>query len=133
MIVIFLWPLVNKDNRESVRNCIYCGMSNMTSNESHMQLDTFETYGPFDSVFLYVWDICYLPDGTGSSKIITCLCWTTRFLAATEKMTKYPTSEQVSIWYFRELFVPYGLTKIIIVDMNWLFSGVTKSVFSEFM
>ena len=48
-------------------------------------------------------------------------------------MTKDPTVEKVVIWFFSTLFVLYGLPKIIIVYLDWLFSGLFKNLFSELL
>ena len=41
---------------------------------------------------------------------------------------KYPTSDQVAIWDFSELFALYGLSNIIIMDVGGIFTGVSKKI-----
>ena len=102
----------------------------MTSNEAQMQLHTFETDDHFYAVFLYFRDTGDLPGSIGARKIITCMCCTTRIAVAMAAVKKDITAEKVVRWYFRVLFFPYGLTKIIIVDEDGVFVGVLKRVFS---
>ena len=73
-----------------------------------------------------------IPDGTGTRKVLTCLCCTTIFVEVAAKTKKDSTSEQVMRWAFIVIFVPYGLSKIIIVDADGVFSGVLKSYFKNF-
>ena len=98
-----------------------------------MQLQTFKTDYPFDTIFLDFWNTGDLPGVTGARKILTYLCCTTRFASYTERVMNDPTSDQVASWYFSTLFVPYGLPKLIIVDADGFFNGVFKNILSELL
>ena len=41
------------------------------------------------------------------------------------------TSDQVAKWDFGSFFVPFGLSKSIVVDSDGLFSGMPKKTFQE--
>ena len=41
---------------------------------------------------------------------------------------KYITSEQVAWWDFGKFFVPFGIPKIIVVDVDGFFSGVLRNI-----
>ena len=41
------------------------------------------------------------------------------------------TSYKVALWYFGNIFIPFGIPKMIVVDKNVSFSGVFKKTSQE--
>ena len=53
----------------------------------------------------------------------------TRFGIGSSIGMKKITSDQAARWYFVNLFVPFGLPKMIVVDADGFFYGMLKNSF----
>ena len=97
-----------------------------------MNFHTFDTDSPSDEVFLDFRDPGDLTYSSGTRKNLTCMCFATSLTSAMETRTKDTTYGRVYIWDFGSLFVPYGLSEIIIMDADGVFSGVFKIYLRKF-
>ena len=70
-----------------------------------------------------------IPDQDGSLNILTCLDFMTGFGIAADTRMKECISDQAARWAFGNLFVPFGVPKIIVVDADGIFSGIFRKTF----
>ena len=92
-------------------------------------LHMVESDNPFDAVFLEFWEPGDIPDRYGYLKILTCLDCMTGFEIGVASELKEITPEQVVRWDFGNLFVPFGLPKMIVVDADEMFYGIFRKTF----
>ena len=86
---------------------------------------------PFDVLFLYFWEPGDIPYWDGSRKILTCLDFMTVFRPVSASGLKGIISDQIARWDFGNLFVLFGIPKIIAVDSDGFFSGMFNKTFQE--
>ena len=86
-------------------------------------LHKIESDTPFDVVFLVFWGPGDIPDHDRSCKILTCLYCMIGFGIGEYIGLKEITSDQAVGWAFGDLFVPFGLPKMIVVDADEIFLG----------
>ena len=91
-------------------------------------LYTIDSDTPFDVVFINFWESGEITDQDGSCNIITCLYCTTLFgLEPTIGMKEFTPNQEVT-WYFGNLFVPFGLPKMIVMDAGRVFAGISRKI-----
>ena len=96
-----------------------------------MRIYNIESNNPFDVVFLYFLDPVEIPDRDVSCNIITFLdCMIVSGIRASSRL-KEITSEQVTRWAFVNFFVPFWIPKIIVVDVDGIFSFMFKKSFQK--
>ena len=117
----FCWSMVNKQVSQLIRTCAHRQQVNSRSHETQQLLQTIESDTLFDVVFLDFWEPGDIPDRDGSRKILTCLDCVTVFRIGASTGLKEITSCQAARWGFGNFFVPFGLPKMIIVDLDGLF------------
>ena len=92
---------------------------------------TVDSNTPFDVVFIDFWGPGDIPDQDGSRKILTCLdCMTGFGLWAAIGMEKI-TSDQFERWDFGNFFVPFGSSKMIVVNANGMFLVCPRKLFKR--
>ena len=94
-------------------------------------LQKIDSDAPFDVVFIDFWKPGYILDQNGSLKILTFLDCMKGFGLTEATGMKEITSDQATQWAFGNFFVLFGLPKIIVVDADELFSGMSKKTFQE--
>ena len=123
--------MVNKEVAHFIRAYDHCKLLNSCSHEAHQLIQTIDSDTPFDVVFPDFWGPGDIPDQDGSRKILTCLdCMTGFGLWAAIGMEKI-TSDQFERWDFGNFFVLFGLPKMIVVDADGIFSGISKKTFQD--
>ena len=86
-------------------------------------LHTIESDTLFDVVLLDFWEPGGIPDLDGSHKILTRLDFMTGFGIGAAIVLKEITSDQAAQWAFGNLFFPFGIPKMIVVDADGNFLG----------
>ena len=94
-------------------------------------LQKIDSDTPFDVVFLNFWEPGDILDKYGSHKILTCLDCMTGFGIGADIGSKEITSDQTARWACGNLFVPFGIPKIIVVGTDGFFYGIFKKTFQE--
>ena len=79
-------------------------------------------------VFLYFWGPEDIPDSYVSGNIITRLDCMTVFGICVDSGINKITSDQVARWSFGNLFVPFRLPKMIVVEADGLFAGMLNQI-----
>ena len=82
-------------------------------------------------VFIEFWKPGDIPYRYGSRKILTCLDCITGFGIGSATRLKEITSYRAAQWDFGNLFVPFGIPKMIVVDADGIFSGIYGMTFQE--
>ena len=106
-------------------------MVNSCSHDTQKLLHTIELDTPFTVVFLDFWEPEDIPDWNGSRNILTCLDCMIGFGLGPYTGMKEITSYQATQWNFGNLFVPFGLQKMIFADVDFLLAGILKKTFQE--
>ena len=124
-------PMINKDVDKFIKACVSFKFVNKCSYEAQQLLQTIDSGTPFNVVFIDFWEPGDIPDRYGSRKNLTCLDCMTWFGLVEDTGPKEITSDQASRWAFGNFFVPFGLPKIIVVDADGMFTGMSKKTFQE--
>ena len=127
----FWWPMVNKEVYQFIRSCAHFQLINSCSHEAQQLLQTIESDTSFDVVFLDFWVPGGITDQDGSRKTLTCLDCMTGFWISAATGMKNITSDQAEQLDFGSFFVPFGLPKMIVVDVDGIFDGMFKKSFQE--
>ena len=85
-------------------------------------IHTIESDTPFYVVFLDFLEPGYIPDWCGSRKILTCIDCMIGFGLVSVIGIKEITSDQAARWAIGNFFVTFGISKMIVVDADGLFS-----------
>ena len=91
-------------------------------------LHTIVLDAPFEVVFLDFWEPGDIPDWDVSSKILTCLDCMMVLGIGSETGLKEISSYQAARWSFGNLFVPFGLPKMIVVDVDGIFLEISTKI-----
>ena len=94
-------------------------------------LQTIYSDTSLDVVFLYFLEPGETPYWYGSRNILTCLDFMKLFGLGAAIGLKEITPEQATRWDFGNLFVPFGIPKIIVVDADDLFDVMFKNNYQE--
>ena len=113
--------MVNKEVAHFIRAYDHCKLLNSCSHEAHQLIQTIDSDTPFDVLFLDFWEPGYILDWDVSHKIITGLYCIIRFGLGAYIGLKEITPDQVSLWDFGKLFVPFWLLKVIVVHADGIF------------
>ena len=111
-----------------VEACGHCCLANITSHETQMKLQTWESDAPFDVVFLDVWEPGDVLEKDGSQKVLTFIDCMMGFAAATT-LGKDLSAETMAQKAFASFFVPYGLPRLVVVDTAWQFVALFQKLF----
>ena len=84
---------------------------------------------PFDVVFLYFGEPGDIPYQGGYRNILTCLDFMSAVGIGASIILKSITSDQIAQWAFGKCFVPFRLPKMIVVDADGLFPGMSRNPF----
>ena len=106
-------------------------MENSCSHETQQLLQTIESNNPFDVVFIDFWEPGDIPDRYVSCKILTCLDCMKGFGLGAETELKEITSGQATQWAFRNFFFPFGIPKVIVMEVDGISVGMFKKTFQE--
>ena len=123
--------MVNKEVAQFIRACAYFQLVNLFSHEAQQSLQTIDSDTPFYVVFLDFWEPGDIPDQDGYRNILSCLDFITAFGLEADTGMKEVTSEQAARWDFGDLFVPFGIPKMIVVDADGLFPGMFNNTFQD--
>ena len=121
--------MANNEVDQFIRVCAHFQLVNSCSHESQHLLQTIESDNPFDVVFIDFWEPGETPDRDLSRKKLTRLDCMTEFGLGAATGLKEITSDQAARWDFGKFFVPFGLPRMIIVDADGLFSGMSNKTF----
>ena len=114
-----------------IKACSHCQLVNSCSREAQQLLQTIDSDTPFDVVFLDSWEPGDIPDQYGYRKILSCQDFMTGFGIVADTGMKETTSDQAVLWAFGNFFVSFGIPKMIVVDEDRIFPGMSRNNFQE--
>ena len=121
--------MVNREVAHFIRACAHFRLVNLCSHEVEHLLQTIESYTPFYLVFLDFGEPGGIPDHDGYIKTLTFIDCMTGFGLGLSTGIKNIISYQAARWDFGNFFVLFGLPKMIVVDVDGLFTEMFKKTF----
>ena len=123
--------MVNKKVDHFIRACAHCKLVNPCSHKAQHLLQNIDPDTPFDVIFIDFWEPGDIPDQEEYRKIHTCLDLMKGFGIGAATGLKKITSDQAAQWAFGNFLVPFGIPKIIVVNADGLFDGMSKKNFQD--
>ena len=123
----FWWPGMVRDATQGVKSCLHCNLTNATSHENQVLLNSQTSQTPFATIYLDLWSPGDLPDKHGNTKVLTAMDCLTGFV-----MIAFLQSEVTALTVAQTLMERFvgtvGLPLHVVVDKGNEFAGVLSTV-----
>ena len=106
-----------KDATEGVKGCLHCNLTNTTSHENQVLLNSQTSQTPFATIYLDLWSPGDIVDKQGNTKVLTamdCLTWFVMVAFLQSEVTALTVAQT-----FMEQFVgTVGLPLHVVLDKD---------------